>query len=483
MRHTTLKLLNCSYCGGPFSFARVIEGTSDAMHYGTMACTRCEMEFPVVEGILIARHERETVSVKAPTQDATVVAGPSVRQILDLLYAGRTDEALRVLIVPPTSRCRLPVVHRVLKKSPLRGALRSVETRIGQAVLPRWQRQLVRSLRDGGQAHTAVDLLRHYYGGPFKSEMLNYFRYRFGQPRHLTALCLATLFRQTDGPLLDLACGIGHITHFFTHGCGDRPVVGTDRDFFQLLVARRFVAPGADYLCCDADRPLPLATGAFGGGFCADAFHLFQNPSVCVREIDRVVHAQGVAVYSRFGNALMQPREGYELTLRGYRELFRARRTALLDEQTLLSRYLQQLGPNLDESMPTDYLDGQKGFSAVVSHRDDLFRDHTTMDDWPHAAGRLRLNPLYAPVTGNGKAAGQMNDRTGTNLHRHETEYRFRFPSAWFAYEDQAYRQYAPSTVRLSPDVLNGIRTGERSTEIDDLTKRCVLLGMPEKYL
>src|SRR5207248_451906 len=122
---------------------------------------------------------------------------------------------------------------------------------------------------------TAMDVIDLYYRQYSGVETSNYFAFRFGQPRDLAALSLASLFNQTTGPILDVACGVGHLTHRFTHGQPLRPVIGLDRDFFRLFVASQFVAPGGSYVCAPADLPLPFDSSAFGGIFCSDAFHYF----------------------------------------------------------------------------------------------------------------------------------------------------------------------------------------------------------------
>ena len=75
-------------------------------------------------------------------------------------------------------------------------------------------------------------------------------------------LGLGAVLNANDGPLLDLGCGVGHLSHYFTASRPGRTVFGLDRDFFRLFVAKRYVAPAADFICVPADGAMPFHEGA-----------------------------------------------------------------------------------------------------------------------------------------------------------------------------------------------------------------------------
>ncbi len=414
------------------------------------------------------RHERDRISAKAQTQDKTVFFGPRVSDIVELLLANRLEKAFCSLVTPSTPKYHLPLLERCFRNTPLEKSVRYVEAAVGLSVFPLWRRRAVRKLKELTDSGTAVEALRFYYGGSYRDGMLDYFTFRFGQPRHLAALCLASLFQYIEGPILDIACGVGHLTHYLTNGCGNREVVGIDRNFLQLVIAKTYVAPAAAYVCCEADRSLPFSTDSFAGILCSDAFHYFQHRIVCVREMERLAKSDGLMLITRFGNSLVEPREGYELTPEGYGSLFCNRPTVLTCEDSLLARYLQKHGPKLDTEPSADHLKAQKWLSAVTSTRTDLFHDDGALESWPHAVGRLKINPLY------------VEEETDSSEER---VFRFRFPSRWYEIEDSNYRQYAPDLVRLPAKVFDQIEAGERTNEIEKLVAQCFLIGMPDRYL
>src|SRR6185295_17895240 len=95
---------------------------------------------------------------------------------------------------------------------------------------------------------------------------------------------------------------------------------------------------------------------------------------------------------ARFGNAAVEPREGYELDLEGYERLFAGMPHVFLDEPALLASYLAGRGPNLVPHQQSSGLQAQKWLSVVASSRADVFQPGTPFAALPHAAGRLRLN-------------------------------------------------------------------------------------------
>jgi len=181
----------------------------------------------------------------------------------------------------------------------------------------------------------------------------------------------------------------------------------------------------------------------------------------------RLVEAGGLIVLSRFGNRRVEPREGYELTVDGYLRLFDGIPTRMVSEEDLLREYLKKSGPPFDEQPAMTHLASQKWLYLLASENRALFRDHPEFETWPHAAGRLRLNPLYHEIH---------KDSDGNMTVE------FRFPSKWYEFENSACTRYMPATALVSKEVLNSIASGTWSEDLESLIRRCVIVGMPERY-
>lgn len=479
-------MLCCPFCAASIRVTRVLEQGGNGIEYGLLQCLGCRFEYPIIAGIPLVFGPEDAVDLKAETDARTVLRGPNLSDLVRVLKDGDPGNALSLLLGPAADRGSLfpalPRPSRAVSGSrrirPRERRETTVTLRIGRKIirpvrgvlwrllLPAARRRIAQFLRTNASELSALDVIRLYYDSFSGVEMFNYFAFRFGQPRYLAALSLASLFQRTRGALLDLACGMGHLTHYLTRAFPGQPVFALDREFFRLYVAKRYVAPDATFVCAPADQALPFPPGFFSGVICSDAFHYFEYRAAAVRETLRLLSDDGVLILCRFGNRDVEPREGYELTVHGYRQLVSGVPHVVLTEDDLVSRYLKRLGPELCVEQPLDVLTRQKWLSLVAARNQDVFRP-VSFEDWPHAVGRLQLNPIYAV----------------TSLQGGNRKLTFQFPSTWYEFENARYRQYAAADCVLSQTDMESLARGERSSRIDDLISECVVLGMPDAYL
>lgn len=457
MRASTVELLECPFCGGRLSVVSRDPEAGEDFESGILRCA-CG-EIPVVGGIPIFRREGR-VDVMLQTRDAPSSIGPGVRSILDLVRAGRGEEALLPLLVPPDRLIRRALLAVELLPARRQGRAR----RALQSAWARRARKRSGALLERPPTATAREVLSDHYRRLGRPEHFHHFFHRFSQPRHLTFLALADLLVGGRGAGLDLACGPGHMLHALTTREPERPWIGLDRNFFELYIARRWIAPRADYVCADADGPLPFARGVFGGAICSDAFHNFLRKRLCATELLRTVDPGGMIVLLRIGNRLVEPHEGYELDPDEYRALFPGTAARLVNDRGLLDRYLSGRAPDLSEEPPAAEMAKEKWISLVVDRGERALRDHGALTAWLQGFGRLRVNPLYAEDPANRR------------------RWSLRMPSPWFEFENGACRAYMPETIELADEVVAELEAGRRTPEIDELVRQCVVLGFPQRY-
>jgi SAM-dependent methyltransferase len=480
--------LRCPFCLGHIAVSKVLKGSGEIVRHGLLSCPDCRFEFPIIAGVAILLGPDDFIDIKAETSAQTIFKGPQVADLVKLVNAGEAVKALSLLLSPTSSRGQLYPqlevassgsddsdgirnLHRPSQRQELRlrrggRILRSARDLYRHVKLPEAQFRLAEFLEERRTSLSALDVIDLYYRRFSGVETFNYFAFRFGQPRHLAGLSLGAMLARTDGPILDLACGVGHLTHYFCHSFPEREVIGLDRDFFRLFVASEYVAPQATYVCAPADGALPFPDAGFGGIFCSDAFHYFLNRAASVREFSRLLAAGGLLVLSRFGNQAVEPNEGYELTLDGYCRLFAKMPHRFLGEEEIVSNYLEKRGPD-QIARPSDALAREKWISVIASDSEEKLSQSMQFADWPHAAGQLQLNPIYIP---------ERSDQHGA------LDLRFQFPSEWYEFENSRYRDYAPARCRLTKENLQELASGRRSPAIDELLKQVVVLGMPERY-
>jgi ubiquinone/menaquinone biosynthesis C-methylase UbiE len=296
----------------------------------------------------------------------------------------------------------------------------------------------------------------------------DYFFYRFAQPRLLGAESIVSMIRHPTQPLLDLACGCGHLTHALLSRAEGNPVFGIDGSFFGVYVAKHWVAPEAEFICSEADKALPFSDNTFAGVFCSDAFHYFSAKATCIQECERLTKESGLFALIWVHNARVPwPHDGLPLPIEGYQALVARTPHRLLSDQRLLSRYLQGRGPDLTESTEADHLVNEPTVSIVASHREEIFKDYGSFEHWPHAHGVLLVNPIYVP---------EPRDSSGTISLRRT------FPSAFFESDHSEIKEYLPERVEVSQALMNDLALGKRTREIEKLIASCVIVGVPPSY-
>jgi SAM-dependent methyltransferase len=279
---------------------------------------------------------------------------------------------------------------------------------------------------------------------------------------------LASLIDQPRKPILDLACGCGHITRSLVQRAKGQPVMGVDSSFFGLYIAKHWIAPEAEYVCCTADGSLPFPNGALSAVFCSDAFHYFPNKATAIGEFERLTQHDGLLILARIHNALLrQPYDGLPLPPEGYRALVADIPHRLMADSDVLARYRHKLGPSLARPDDLRYLAQAPVLSLVASHRRDVFQDYGPFEEWPHAGGRLGLNPLFL--------VEEREEFGNVRLRR-------TFPSAFYEEHHAECKDYMPETVKIPRDQWANLSDGERGPEVERLIEQCVLMGMPKRY-
>jgi SAM-dependent methyltransferase len=408
-------------------------------------------QYPIVDGIPILK--KGVIGTIDQTAD----------QVIALIQAGQHYEALLAMLLPPAPA---PAWLRLL---PPVGGMWRLERLVQQRASHAWREQVAALLREPGNQLTACDLFDLYFCQARKwMDGYAYFAFRFGQPRHLVALSLATLIRHPPRLVLDLACGFGHLTRSLVSQAQGQQVIGVDRNFYMLHAARHWIAPQAEYVCCEADAALPFLDGAFSTAFCSDAFHYFINKASSIRELKRLTQDDGCIILVTIRNSNVQHQHAcLPLPPEGCQALFAGMSHCLLADSDILARYLQKQGPPLARPPDLGRLVHEPLLSVVASHRPEFLQDYGPFEDWPHAEGRLTLNPLFVEETRHSVGNVQLR-RT--------------FPTDFYEEENAECKQYLPEVVSVNAQVLVDLTDAKRTLDMERLIEQCVVLGLPERY-
>lgn len=448
-----LPLLQCPYCKKPLEFIPKATPQLPNRSFGILHCA-CS-RFPVVDGIPIL--QKNPVEVKSHVTGNTQISGPAPETLNELILNGQGSKALIELIAFPWCPSvfkRFRLLKRIIQHDPVRPLALALRKKI-----------LERSIAQPDETFSVEEWLDLFYRRSLiYGDLFNYFFFRFAQPRYLAALSLLKKLPCDSKPLLDLACGFGHLIHYLTEREHALPVIGLDRNFFQLWVAKHWMAPRSHFVCADADAPLPFQDDTLSGVFCSDAFHYFNDKTRSFDEMRRC-SPRGTIILTRVGNSLVEPNEGKELSPEEYLRLANSPSCRLAGEIELLQSYLNGRDPDFSDDAGLQRLRTEKWLSLIVT-KDSPESIQAPSVELPHAVGRLAVNPIYK--------IQQQNEGT--------YKLTFHFPSSWYAFENEAMETYHAREIIISRKTLHEITQNIRSREVNELISRYVVLGMPALY-
>lgn len=417
--HTSLfDILRCPYCGTPLAIVEneALLRDGDRIEEGVLGCECCA--YPVVAGIPV------------------LIADEPTRRAMHALEAGRREEALFVLLGRAEDTAR---------------------------------REGIRSLMAQGDAtyREALGLLCDDAEG-------TYFLYRFTDPTHVTIEALVRGLAQRVWPVrgrfLDLCGGTGHLTRVLTAlprpaDAAHPSTVLADVYFWKLWLARRFIAPDAAPVCCDANHPLPFARDTFSTVLLADAFPYIWHKRLLAEEMMRLTGEEGVIVMPHVHSALGENfSAGDTLTPAAHRALFATQGPRLFSDIRLFDDVVERRVVDLTRDVTPEQLGSESSFTMVASPRADLFRRYEVPEDRT-IAGELAVNPLYRVEKSGGSSVLTLE-----------------FPTPEYEEEFGACRRYMPDQVTVAADLTGKVRAESLGSRYAELRDRRVLIDAPVGY-
>jgi uncharacterized protein YbaR (Trm112 family) len=409
MRLDTLDILRCPFCGTRLRLVdnHALWRVGDRIEAGVLGCECCA--FPVVAGIPV------------------LIANDRARTAMHLLEAGKGDQALHTLLELEGDRV---------------DAFRRFAGR-GEAMT---YREGVKVLSVDAEAE--------------------YFVYRFSDPtfRVGRAVVHATGPLMRAGRYIDLCGGSGHLTRSMI---SDTPAVLADVFFWKLWLAKQFVAPDCEPVCCDANNPLPFARGTFSMVVLSDAFPYLWHKRLVADEMMRLAEPNGVVVMPHLHSSLgWNWTAGMPLTPAAYRDLLEPLQPRLYRDSALLDQVLDGY-VDLSRDEQPDALDGEPALVIVASRDSSVFRK-VALPSMTPAPDTLIVNPLYRV---------EARDR--------ESVLTLSFPTDEYAQEFDAARRYLPDSVTIPGNVLaDGIdRRLIGSERYEEWCRRMVFISAPERYI
>lgn len=358
--------LHCPYCGSALEHVLQLQAATHAADadYGVLRCG-CS-RYPIVEGI------------------------PVLQQIEGI------DKIVRLIEQKDAARALLQAMN-VFR---VRWAHRS---RWHQARYYLNCRRLVAT--QDLTFESALDLVRQ------PKEFADYLFQRYANPSFMSDMALMPLLGSffdhaaivqsgTASDLrprvLDLGCGAGHSSFLMTHWFPGVSVVAADHDFVSLYVAKRFLAPNAEYVCFDSEVPNPFANDCFDAVHCLDAFHYFKSKRAIVSDLKRVVRRSGLWVFAHLHNALMDNvTAGIPLSPEHYYRCFESLDPMLFDEADIRCSLSTGATAERIRARPAAELTGAQTLALVSGGAGTLPGPDGLSALMLQKRSSLRINPIY----------------------------------------------------------------------------------------
>jgi hypothetical protein len=243
----------------------------------------------------------------------------------------------------------------------------------------------------------------------------------------------------------------------------DEPATLADMYFWKLWLAREFVAPYCEPVCCDANQPLPFARDTFSLVVLSDAFPYIWHKRLLADEMMRLAGPRGTIVMPHLHSSLGENfTAGMPLTPRAYRDLLEPQRPRLFRDSALLDQVLDGY-VDLSRGEDPDALAGEPALVIVASPDESVFR-RSEIPFFLPAPDAVVVNPLYR--------AERRGDITVLTLA---------FPTPEYEEEFVAARRYLPASVIVPGDLtrLDPVALGPL---YEQLVRSMVLVPAPLRY-
>ena len=415
MHESLLPHLRCPFCGSPLALdAATAVRAGGHVTYGVLGCPCCA--YPIVDGIPV------------------MIADDRARAAMNAIEAGHPGEALDVTLgLDDAGRAAF---HALLARG------------------------------DAATYRDAMAVLNADAEG-------TYFLYRFSDPTFVTASAVLRAVAQaphvTSGWVVDVCGGSGHLTRVLAGLAAPARTLVADVYYWKLWLARRYMAPGVQAVCCDANDPLPFARGLASLVVLSDAFPYIWRRRTLAEELMRLVDARGALVMPHLHSALGDNHSaGITLSPVAYAHLFAPIGPRLFADAPLFEGVVAEATVDLTTPRAPDTFTDEPSLTLVASRTPEVFARRAV--PLPVAVhGTLAVNPLYA-------VAATPDGSTLT----------LTFPTPEYEDEFGACRRYLPDTVTLPFPVTAPLEVEATRTALgaryDELRRRLVLIDAPRRY-
>ncbi len=209
-----------------------------------------------------------------------------------------------------------------------------------------------------------------------------YFAHRTSAPTFLTGLALLQLGAESNRPVLEIACGVGHYLRTL-EGNGFE-ASGVDLVFSKLWLARKYMQVKGQLICCDIAKSPVLKNDELVTVFCHDAFYFFDEKEKILKSLRKLCNGGSLILGHVHTNAVDHGVSGYPISVLNYMAIAADNSRYYIDNE-LVNYWFSRDRNALDENPKKENTD-------VISWIENAPDDTQIFLDQPAAS--LYLNPM-----------------------------------------------------------------------------------------
>jgi len=442
MKPEFLKLLRCPYCGSDFEIGDIYEEKEGEINYGCIECA-CD-EFPVIEGIL------------------SLEIGDRKRHVLESLKKGKWNQAARYLMkayVEDTCRIAAFLERKRFYGAPLSKILLfAVDNLIKHTHKKYWDTE-----------PSFCDLLD-------KNDF--YSKHRFSAESFWSIYPFIPLLKQNKKRILDIGCGRGHSSFVISTYISPDELVCADRNFRNLYLAKKYMVKDANFVCLDANYPLPFKNKVFSSTIMLDSFHYVDARALLAAEIERTLLPEGLLLLLHVHNSLVHNTgAGKPLPPWAWINLFKHFDVRALPERKLIEDFILRSKLDLTKEYPTNELNASNALCIVGTRDKSLFRTFDKVwDDFIKNKDNLMINPLYEIKREGSQVALQR--KSPNDLFNKEYPLTMRYLPQRCVLDGELFKSMESRALSIIPEELSV----ETLNYIENLMKKFVIINLPKGY-
>jgi SAM-dependent methyltransferase len=205
----------------------------------------------------------------------------------------------------------------------------------------------------------------------------HYMKFRFSTPSHRAALPLLWMLdRDGSAPVLDAACGMGHVAFEMSKAVGEQRVVCADLNGAHAFSARRFFVPGAAAVFkADLSQRWPMPDGVFSAVILSDALPYIDDKAAVAREMMRVVRDDGFVALPHLFNGLSPSQfAAGAWSPSQYTQLFEGYATRIFPESHFATAQLTGGELDLTGGFPDEVIRASPALVLIAAKSEAVFR-------------------------------------------------------------------------------------------------------------